>query len=110
MTRFILRNIIALVLLGACLLVNSPATPLATTRAQAISMVRSILASNTASCRIKKTLSVEASQAKTGWRVTARVVMVASGTPSTETLVWTVASGQAVPANQIASEVSSGCP
>jgi len=110
MTRFRLRNIIALALLGPCSLVNSAATPLATTRAQAISMVRTILASNTVSCRIKKTLSVEASQTKTGWRVTAKVVMGVSGTPRNETLMWTVASGQAVPASQIASEVNSGCP
>lgn len=109
MNRLIFKIAIVIVLLVMNTLVNSAAAP-GTTRARAISMVRSILASNTASCRIKKTLSVEASQVKTGWRVTARVVMAASGTPSTETLVWTVASGQAVPANQISSEVSSGCP
>ena len=100
---------LVLVLLVMNTFMNSAATP-GTMRAQAISMVRSILKSNAVSCRISKTLSVEASQAKTGWRVTAKVVMAASGTPSHETLVWIVASGQPVPASQIASEVSSGCP
>ena len=108
------RSIVTIVLAVALLFTSSMLTVVdgspATTRAQAISMVRSILKSNAVSCRISKTLSVEASQAKTGWRVTAKVVMATSGTPSHETLVWIVASGQAVPASQIASEVSSGCP
>jgi hypothetical protein len=109
MNRLVFKITVVIVLLVMNTLVNSAAAP-ATTRAQAISMVRSILKSNNASCRISKTLSVEASQIKTGWRVTARVVMAASGTSHNETLVWTVASGQAVPASQIASEVSNGCP
>ena len=101
---------IGIVLLATSTGLHSKTAAPGTTRAQAISMVRSILKSNAVSCRISKTLSVEASQAKTGWRVTAKVVMTASGTPRNETLVWIVASGQAVPASQIASEVSSGCP
>jgi hypothetical protein len=109
MNSSISKIAVVIVLLVMNTIVNSAAAP-GTTRAQAISMVRSILKSNTASCRINKTLSVEASQVKTGWRVTARVVMAVSGTPRQETLVWTVASGQTVPASQIASEVSNGCP
>ena len=109
MNHSITRVAIVIILLIASTSLNS-AVAAGTTRAQAISMVRSILKSKAVSCRISKTLSVEASQAKTGWRVTAKVVMAASGTPRHETLVWIVASGQAVPASQIASEVSSGCP
>jgi len=110
MNPFIAKLAIATVLLATGTWLKSMAATPGTTRAQAISMVRSILKSHAVSCRISKTLSVEASQAKTGWRVTAKVVMAASGTPRHETLVWIVASGQAVPASQIASEVSSGCP
>ena len=105
-----IKTALVMVVLVTSALQNSPAAAPGTTRAQAISMVRSILKSNAVSCRISKTLSVEASQAKTGWRVTAKVVMATSGTPRNETLVWIVAAGQAVPASQIASEVSSGCP
>ena len=108
------RSIVRIVLAVALLFTSSMLTVVdgspATTRAQAISMVRSILKRKAVACRISKTVSVTASQAKTGWRVTATVVMAASGTPRTEALVWIVASGQAVPASQIASEVSSGCP
>ncbi len=104
MNRFIFKIAIFIVLL-----VNAEAAQ-GTTRTQAISKVRSILKSNTASCRISKTLSVEAGQVKTGWRVTAKVVMTGSGTPRNETLVWIVASGQALPPSQIASEVSSESP
>lgn len=108
MNRLFSKIAIGLVLLVMNTLVNSAATP-ATTRAQAISLVRSIIKSNTAACRINKTLRVEAVQVKTGWRVTAKVVMAASGTPQNETLTWTVVSGQATPASQITSEVVNGC-
>jgi len=80
-----------------------------TTRAQAISIVRSILNRNSASCRISKTTRITGTQAKAGWRVMAKVVMSAGGTSRNETLVWTVASGEAVPASQLASEVENGC-
>ena len=109
MNRAIKAALVMVVLVTGASRHSSVAAP-GTTRAQAISMVRSLLKSNAVSCRISKTLSIEASQAKTGWRVTAKVVMAASGTPRHETLVWIVASGQAVPASQIAAEVSSGCP
>ena len=82
----------------------------ATTRAQAITIVRSIINQNARPCRISRTNSITAVAAGSNWRVTAKVVMAASGAARTESLVWTVATGQAEPASQIASEVTSGCP
>jgi len=101
---------IAVLLLVAGSIFARASTAPATTRAQAIAMVRSIINQNATPCRISKTSSISAVAAGSKWRVTAKVVMAASGNASTETLVWMVATGQAVPASQIASEVSSGCP
>jgi len=98
-----------LLFVASSILVRASAAP-ATTRAQAIAIVRSIINQNATPCHINKTNSITAVAAGRNWRVTAKVVMAASGTARTETLVWTVATGQAVPASQIASEVSSGCP
>lgn len=85
--------------------------PPATTRAQAIAIVRSIINRNTQSCRITKTNSITATASGRNWRVTARIVMSASGSPVNETAVWTVRSdGEAVPADQLTAEISDGCP
>lgn len=89
---------------------NAVTTP-ALTRAQAIAIVRSIINRNARPCRISKTKSVTAVAAGRNWRVTARIVMSASGTARNETAVWTVtSSGQATPANQLTAELSNGCP
>ena len=83
-----------------------------TTKAQAITRVRSILNHNAGACRIKKIQSVLAVRSRGGWRVTAKVVMTASGSPLSETTVWTVRlyDRKAVPNNQLTSEISAGCP
>lgn len=83
----------------------------AMTRAQAIAIVRSIINRNARPCRISKTNSITATASGRNWRVTARIVMSASGRPLNETAVWTVRSdGEAVPANQLTAEISNGCP
>ena len=84
----------------------------ATTRAQAVAAVRSILDRNTRPCKIDKVKSVTAARTRAGWRVTASLVMSASGRPLNETAVWTVRSsdGEAVPAGQLTAEISHGCP
>ena len=101
---------IALLLLAAGSIFARASTAPVTTRAQAIAIVRSIINQNATPCLISKTNSITAVAAGRNWRVTAKVVMAASGTARTEALVWIVATGQAEPLSQIASEVSSGCP
>jgi hypothetical protein len=89
---------------------NTVAAP-ATTRKQAIAIVRSIINRNAKSCRISKTKSITAVAAGHNWRVTAKTVMSASGRPLNETAAWTVrADGEAVPSNQLTAEISNGCP
>lgn len=81
------------------------------TQAQAISRVRSILNRNTGGCRINRIKSVTAARVKAGWRVTAKIVMSASGSPVSETAVWTVSQRNgAVSASQLSSEIENGCP
>ena len=98
-----------LALIVCCYLTASAFTAATVTRTQAIVIVRSFINRNSASCRISKTTSITATQVKAGWRVMAKVVMSAGGTSRNETLVWTVVSGEAVPASQLASEVENGC-
>jgi len=82
----------------------------ATTRAQAIAVVRSLLTRNSSSCRIDKVQSITATRSGANWRVAAHVIMSASGRPVNEKLVWAVRSdGEAVPASQLAAEVGAGC-
>jgi hypothetical protein len=101
--------IAVLLLVAGSIFVRASTAP-ATTRAQAIAMVRSIINRNVTPCHINKTNSIAAVAAGSKWRVTVKVVMAASGTAGTEPLVWVVATGQAEPASQIASEVNNGCP
>src|SRR5438105_12173180 len=108
--RFITARLFCWVLaLLVCYLTASAFAAATMTRTQAIAIVRSVINRNTTGCRISKTTSITAIQVKTGWRVTAKVVMSASGTSRNETLVWIVASGDPVPASQLASEVENGC-
>ena len=97
-------------LLVACSITSAFAAP-AMTRARAIAIVRSIINQNATSCRINKTKSITAVPAGRNWRVTARIVMSASGRPLNETAEWTVrADGAAVPASQLTAEITHGCP
>jgi hypothetical protein len=80
-----------------------------TTRAQAISTVRSILRSNAAACRLK-THNITAKRIAKGWRVTANVTLRSGGGPNTTTTAWNVVGGRAAPASQLSSEISHGCP
>lgn len=78
--------------------------------AQAVARVRAILRRNAAACQISQILSVSARRTAHGWRVTARVVMAASGRPLTETLEWTTNErGEPTPASQLTFEVGQGC-
>src|SRR5437660_1486041 len=51
----------------------------ATSRAQAIATVRAILQKNSSSCRIDRVQSIAAARSGAAWKVTARLVMSASG-------------------------------
>ena len=86
-------------------------TPVGTSRAQATATVRSIINKNAGPCRIYKIRSIAAVRSGAGWRVTARVVMSASGRPLNETALWTVKSdtGETVAASQLAGEIETGC-
>lgn len=80
-------------------------------RAQAVARVRTILRNNTASCRINKVNSVTAASVRGGWRVTARLIMSASGRRLSETAVWIVSERNgAVAQNQLTAEIAIGCP
>jgi hypothetical protein len=96
------------------LIVGGPAksTPVGTSRAQANATVRSIINKNAGPCRINKIRSIAAVRSGAGWRVTARLVMSASGRRLNETATWTVTfdNRQAVAANQLAAELETGCP
>jgi hypothetical protein len=77
---------------------------------RAIESVLAILRRNAGACKISKVLSVSAERTAYGWRVTAKVVMAASGNPLTETAVWNVSERNgAVPADQLTAEVGHGC-
>ena len=99
-------------LLLACALIGSSLMPTVraqTTRAQAISTVRSILRSNAAACQLK-THSITAKRRARGWRVTARVTLRGGGRPYTTTAAWNVVEGRVAPASQLSSEIEHGCP
>lgn len=81
------------------------------TQAQAVARVRTILRNNTAGCKIKKVNSVSAVRISAGWRVTARIVMAASGSPISERAVWIVSQKNgAVEQDQLTAEIAIGCP
>jgi hypothetical protein len=88
------------------------ARPKKTSRRKAIATVRSILEKNTAACKIDEVRSISTVRVSYGWRVTANIVMSASGSPANETAVWTVrrSDRKAVPNNQLTAEISKGCP
>ena len=104
-------RVAAVSLLVVCFSMPSAVATPALTRAQVIAIVRSIINRNARPCRISKTNSITAAPSGRNWRVTARIVMSASGRPLNETAVWTVRpDGEAVPANQLTAEISNGCP
>ncbi|MDQ3816874.1 MAG: hypothetical protein M3362_04165 [Acidobacteriota bacterium] len=78
--------------------------------ARAVETVRAILRRNAGGCKINRVLSVSAQRASFGWKVTATVVMSASGSPSTETAAWNVSERNgAVAASQLSAEIEHGC-
>lgn len=80
------------------------------TKAQAIARVRAILARNTRRCSINRVNSVTAARVAAGWRVTAMVLMSASGRRLTERTVWLVdRRNRVTPQNQLTAEVNAGC-
>ena len=83
-----------------------------TTRSKAISTVRAILDKNTGACKIDEVQSTSAARVRRSWRVTAKIMMSASGRPRNEIAVWTVrrSDGEAVPNNQLTAVLSKGCP
>src|SRR5256885_7376620 len=108
-TRFVLLVVIC----GVSVATTTPgAAAGATTRSQAVAMVREILNRNTSSCHIDRIQTISAVQSAGVWRVTARFVMSASGTPLNEKGVWNVrlSDGKVAAANQLAAEIENGCP
>jgi hypothetical protein len=83
-----------------------------TTRPQAIAIVRAIINQHASSCKINAIRSIAATRSSGGWRMTAKLVISASGKPLNETAIWTVRfdNRQAVAANQLAAELETGCP
>ncbi len=80
------------------------------TRSEAIARVRTILKESTPGCRIDSVSSVTAVTAKTGWRVTTRIVMSASGRRVAEKAVWLVGEGIGpVAQDQLTSEIQQRC-
>lgn len=88
----------------------SVAAPAPLTQAQAIQTVRTILQKNTGGCKIKQVRSITARKNGAVWRVTAKIVMAASGKPLNETAVWGVSEKGATPMNQLTAEIGHGCP
>jgi hypothetical protein len=110
----VFRRVVSCFLAGIILsgVTTAAIAPKRTTRAKAIATVRAILNRNTAACKIDEVRSISAARLRKGWRVTAKLVMSASGTASNETAVWTVrrSDRKAVPNNQLTAEISHGCP
>ncbi|HEY3027300.1 MAG TPA: hypothetical protein VGJ55_14210 [Pyrinomonadaceae bacterium] len=82
-----------------------------TTRAEAVSIVRSILQRNANACRFSHG-PITVARVKAGWRISTKLTLNGRGKPYAATAVWTVGEngGDAVPANQLTSEISNGCP
>jgi hypothetical protein len=79
-------------------------------RERAIESVRAILRKNASGCKISKIVSITAKPIANGWRVTARVVMAASGSPLTETAVWNITQKYGTqPADQLTFEIGRNC-
>ena len=80
------------------------------TKQQAVARVQTILKNNSGGCRITRTRSITAVRVPAGWRVTANVVMAASGRPLNESPTWTVSRRNgAAPQSQLAAEVQRNC-
>jgi hypothetical protein len=98
----------ALLVLTTLAVPSAPAAEL--TKAQAIARVRSIISNNTRACSINRTNSITAVWTRSGWRVTANIVMSASGRRLTERAVWLVNQRNgATPQNQLTAELGNGC-
>lgn len=108
--RAITFSVAAAVLLAGGAMSTRSAPRVELTRAQAISRVKTILRDNAEGCRITSTQGVSAVRVKTGWRVTARIRMSASGTSRAETAIWIVnVHNDASAQNQLTAEISNGC-
>ena len=89
-----------------------PVAAAGVSRARAIATVRATLQKNSSSCRIDRVQSIAAVRSGTVWKVTARLVMSASGRAVKETAIWNVrvSDGGAVAASQLSAEIENGCP
>ncbi len=109
---FLLRRVVCALVISLILGVGTGySTQTELTQAQAVARVRSILRNNTTGCQINKINGVSAGRVKAGWRVTAKIVMSASGSQRSETAVWIVSQRNGAAAqSQLASEIENGCP
>lgn len=107
-----MRSLIFLVTLSFLIGVSTAFPAVAEiSQSQAIARVRTLLRNNTGGCRINKVNSVTAVSVRSGWRVTARLIMSASGRRLSETAVWIVSQRNgAVAQNQLTAEIAIGCP
>ena len=112
-SRSILKRILVLMVVSQTFLptISFARLPLADmSKAQAIARVRTILKSSTAGCRINSVTSVTAVKVKAGWRITARIVMSASGSRLNEKAVWIVSEQQGAAAqDQLTAEIQNRC-
>jgi len=81
-----------------------------TTRPEAVAIVKSILQRNAGACRFSYGPIIVA-RVKGAWRVSTKLALTGRGKPFTATAMWAVREddGEAVPANQLTSEISNGC-
>ncbi|MFN2502023.1 MAG: hypothetical protein ABR530_08430 [Pyrinomonadaceae bacterium] len=110
MKKMTCRSIICVLCAAFLSLSVSAASAAELTQAQAISRVRSILRNNTAGCRINKVNAVTAARVRAGWRVTANIIMSASGRRLSEKAIWIVSERNgASPQDQLTAEIQNGC-
>ncbi|MFN2502018.1 MAG: hypothetical protein ABR530_08405 [Pyrinomonadaceae bacterium] len=110
MKRITCRPVICVLCAAVMLLFVSAASAAELTQAQAIARVRSILRNNTAACRINRVNAVTAARVRAGWRVTANIVMSASGRRLSEKATWIVSEKNgASPQDQLTAEIQNGC-
>jgi len=109
--RALSLTIVAAALLAAGAVESHSATRTELTQSQAIARVKTILRDNADGCRITSTQRLSAIKVKAGWRVTARILMSASGTSTAETATWIVSAKNGASAqDQLTAEITNGCP
>ena len=99
------RRALLVVALAAVAAPAASAAP-ATTKKQAIAIVRGILGKQRDGCNITAVYSITATSSAVGWHVTAKI----RDNGHRDTVKWTVVGKRAVPNDPLAAEIAVGCP